>query len=138
MRVMTPHATLGTGSNPAMAFGQSHPIHRVTGTADSSIGLLGGAELWRVNIMAGVALPRDGRGMTNPGLPVLIDIVTAQAEIRLRFDQEAVFIVAMGVMADRTVLMPPRRPRRRLTVTVTAHTEFTRVLRQQKRQAAAV
>ena len=44
----------------------------------------------------------------------------------------------MGMMADRTILMPPRGPWRRLMLAVTFDAKFRGIFGQQKRQTAAV
>ena len=88
-----------------MARGQGRAADIMTVPTEGRIGLPGAAQLRGMRVMAGLAIAIDSRLMPYPVGPIPIDLVTAQTKLRLLLQQVNRFIIAMGMMADSTVLM---------------------------------
>jgi hypothetical protein len=110
----------------------------MTAGADAAVGLLALAQLRRVGIVTGIAVASHRRGMADTVRPELIDVMTAKAQARLLFEQIAALCVPVGMVTDRTILVPPRRPGRWVAVLMAGDAEVLSIVSQQKRQDTAV
>lgn len=76
-----------------------------------------------VGIMTGTAFAVHRWRMADPFLPIGIHLVTIDAKGRLLLQQEGLFVVAVGVMTDRTIAMSRRRVFRHFPAGVTGNAE---------------
>ena len=133
MRIMAAHAACCVRDYPLMEAFQSRWQNIVTISADAGVSLFGFAQLRSMWIMAGSTITFNCRHVTDPILPVLVDIMTTEAEPWPLLEQVTGFIVTVGIMADSAVLVTIRGALWRSSVLMAGDTQVLCIISQHKR-----